>query len=88
MPVWPFRAKSPELDEWRKRLTPERRAMFKARGRQTVQFDVSHHNYRDPEKQMAALAWLSGLDERDDLFKTLGILVGVVALMIALFTVL
>ena len=87
MPVWPFRTKSPELDEWRKHLTPERRAMFKARGRQTVQFDVSHHIYRDPEKQMAALAWLSGLDERDDLFKALGILVGVGALVIALFTV-
>ena len=61
--------------------------MFKARGRQTVQFDVSHHRYREPEKQMAALAWLSGLDEREDLFKTLGILVGVGALVIALFTV-
>ena len=87
MPVWPFRTKSPELDEWRKHLTPERRAMFKARGRQTVQFDVSHQRYRDPEKLMAALAWLSGLDEREDLFKTLGILVGVGALVIALFTV-
>ena len=88
MPVWPFRTKSPELDEWRKHLTPERRVMFKARGRQTVQFDVSHRPYRDPEKQMAALAWLSGLDEREDLFKTLGILVGISALVIALITVL
>ncbi len=52
-----------------------------------MQFDVSHHRYREPEKQMAALAWLSGLDEREDLFKTLGILVGVGALAIALFTV-
>ncbi len=37
--------------------------------------------------KLAALAWLSGLDEREDLFKTLGILVGVGALVIALFTV-
>ncbi len=88
MPLWPFRTKNPELDEWRKHLTPERRAMFKARGRQTVQFDLSHHNYRAPEKQWAALAWLSEADEREDLFKALAILIGTGALVIALFALL
>ena len=62
--------------------------MFKARGRQTVQFDTSNHRYRNPEKQMAALAWLSEADEREDLFKTLAILIGIGALVIALFALL
>ncbi len=53
-----------------------------------MQFDTSNHNYRAQEKQMAALAWLSELDERDDLFKTLGILVGIGGLVIALFAML
>ena len=62
--------------------------MFRARGRQTVQFDTSNHNYSSPEKQKAALAWLSEADEREDLFKTLGVLIGIGALVIALFALL
>ncbi len=53
-----------------------------------MQFDTSNHRYSAREKQLAALAWLSEADERDNLFKTLGILIGIGALVIALFALL
>jgi hypothetical protein len=40
-------------------LSPAWRAHFESVGEDSVQFDVSNHNYHAPEKQLAALAWLA-----------------------------
>ena len=45
-------------EEWKQYLTPELRAHFERVGEELVQFDVSHHNYKEREKHLAAIYWL------------------------------
>jgi hypothetical protein len=45
-------------NEWAKFLTPDWQRHFERIGEELVQFDVSHHNYGNPEKHYGALYWL------------------------------
>jgi hypothetical protein len=55
--------KSTVPDEWSRHLTQELRTHFQSVGEDSVQFDVSNHNYGSMDKQLAALAWLA--EQRD-----------------------
>ena len=39
-------------------LTDDLRPHFERMGEEVVQWDVTNHNYREPDKQFAALYWL------------------------------
>ncbi len=56
-------------DEWKQHLTPELRDHFERIGEELVQFDVAHHNYKEPAKHFAAIYWLGekriGRDNRE-----------------------
>ena len=45
-------------EEWKAHLTPERRQYFEDAGEESVQFDVSNHNYNTQDREFAALYWL------------------------------
>ena len=76
---WPFK-RDPLLEEWRRHLTPELRTHFKRVGEQSVQHDISNHNYKSPEKQCAALAWLHGKRARRTFFRWIIIIAAIVSI--------
>ena len=45
-------------EKWPELLTDDLKAHFERVGEESVQWDVSNHRYREPEKQFAALYWL------------------------------
>ena len=75
---WPFKRDS-LLDEWRGYLTPELRKHFKRVGEQSVQHDISNHNYKRPEKQFAALAWLHEKRTRRTFFRWILIIAAIIS---------
>jgi hypothetical protein len=72
--------------DWGQYLSPAWRAHFEQVGEDSVQFDVSHHNYGCGEKQFAALAWLGEKRRNRERLNWWTFFVAVATLLVALVT--